>query len=185
MTRAQNVASTDIHTVLAELLEPRKGIIGADFEGYRNHCHRMVTFCLALRRCTPEEEQKVAIAACFHDIGLWTASTLDYLSPSVPPALDYLKTRGLEHWSEEVTLLITEHHKLRPYADARFPLVEAFRQADLVDFSLGLVTSGLSRAYIRDVKALYPNAGFHKALVRMASGWFVRHPLNPAPMMKW
>lgn len=179
------MTSTDIHTFLEELLEPWQDVIGTDFEGYRNHCHRMVTFCLALRRCTREEERKVAIASCFHDIGLWTARTLDYLPPSVPPALDYLRTHGLEHWSEEVALLITEHHKLRPCTDARFPLVEAFRRADLVDFSMGLVTSGLSRAYIREVKAQYPNAGFHKALVHMACSWFVRHPLNPAPMMKW
>jgi hypothetical protein len=54
----------------------------------------MVTFCLALRHCTDEERQKVAIAACYHDIGLWTARTMDYLPPSVPPAMECLKARG-------------------------------------------------------------------------------------------
>lgn len=171
--------------LLDEVLEEWRPVIGIDFQGYRNHVHRMVRFCLLLKACTDEEREKIMIAACFHDIGIWTAQTLDYLDPSVPPALDYLTRRGLEGWSEEISLMITEHHKLRAYDDPRYPLVELFRQADLVDFSLGLFRFGLTRAQIRSMKAEIPNAGFHKTLVRLASRWFIRHPLNPAPMMKW
>lgn len=160
-------------------------VIGLDFAGYRNHCQRMITFCFALRHCTAEEQEKVAIAACFHDIGLWTAKTLDYLGPSVPPALEYLKRRGLEHWAEEITLMITEHHRLRALPASASPLVEAFRQADLVDFSLGLTRAGLPRVLVREVRQQLPNAGFHRTLARLSVAWFVRHPLNPAPMMKW
>lgn len=179
------MTNAETHQLLTDLLEPWKVVVGSDFQGYSNHCHRMVTFCLALRHCSIEARQKVAIAACFHDIGLWTAKTMDYLPPSVPPAMECLKARGLQHWAEEVSLLITEHHKLRPYTDTRYPLVEAFRQADLVDFSLGLVKFGLLNNDVREVKARYPNAGFHKMLVRMALSWFARNPFNPAPMMKW
>ncbi|USA41843.1 hypothetical protein NCG89_09965 [Spongiibacter taiwanensis] len=49
---------------------------------------------------------------------------------------------------------------------------------------LGAVTFGLSKSDIKSVKSTYPNAGFHKMLARRAGAWFVRHPLNPAPMMK-
>lgn len=173
------------HALLEQLLLQQKSVIGSDFEGYRNHCHRMVSFCLALRPCSDEEQERIAIAACFHDIGLWTAKTLDYIAPSVLPAMAYLQSRDAEHCAEEVALMISEHHKLRAYTDPRYPLVEVFRQADLVDFSLGLFTFGLPRACIRQVKQLYPNEGFHRMLIRMALAWFVRHPLNPAPMMKW
>jgi hypothetical protein len=160
-------------------------VIGADLPGYRNHAVRMAGFCFALRDCTAEERRKIQIAACFHDIGLWTARTLDYLPPSVPPAREYLRRNGLAGWSAEIEAMILEHHKLRPVTAAPSPLVELFRQGDLVDFSLGLVAFGLPRESIRRMKARYPNAGFHRTLVRMASAWFLRHPLNPAPMMKW
>lgn len=168
-----------------DVLSRWKATIGADYAGYRNHVIRMVTFCLALRACTAEEQNKIEIAACFHDIGLWTEHTLDYLPPSVPPAHEYLKAHGLEAWTDEIAQMILEHHKLRPCPPMESPLIELFRQGDLVDFSLGMVRFGLPAALIRQVKRKFPNAGFHKTLVRMAGAWFVRHPLNPAPMMKW
>lgn len=168
-----------------ELLAPWKSCIGNDFQAYRNHVCRMVTFCCDLQDCTPEEQQKIAIAGAFHDIGIWTENTLDYLEPSVPPAREYLEQAGLGEWGDEIAEMITEHHRLRAIRDSRFPLVELFRRGDLVDFSLGLVTEGLPKARIQEVKQRYPNAGFHKRLVQLAARWFVRHPLNPAPMMKW
>lgn len=179
------MAGADVHQLLADLLEPWRRVIGADFQGYKNHCHRMVTFCLLLRPATPEEEQKIAVAACFHDIGLWTAGTLDYLPPSAILAADCLRAQGRADWVQEVGLMISEHHKLTAFADPHHPLVEAFRRADFVDFSLGALRFGLPRSAVRQVKAQYPNAGFHRALVRMASRWIIRHPFRPVPMMKW
>ena len=171
-------------TLLDDILNDWREVIGEDFDGYRNHCQRMVHCCLALRDCSEVERQKLMIAAAFHDIGIWTAHTLDYLPPSVTPAMAYLKDKGLEAWSEEIRLMITEHHKLSAYDDGRYPLVELFRQGDLVDFSLGLVRFGLPRRFVRELKQTFPNAGFHRRLLQLASHWFVRHPLNPAPMMK-
>lgn len=168
-----------------KILENWKRVIGADFDGYRNHVVRMTSFCFALRNCNEEDRQKIVIAACFHDIGLWTARTLDYLPPSVPPALQYLTECGLDKWSKEITLMITEHHKLRPYYKDNSSLIELFRQGDLVDFSLGWVKFGLPNELIQKVKRQFPNAGFHKNLVKLAARWFIRHPFNPAPMMKW
>ncbi|MBV2092751.1 MAG: hypothetical protein KUF72_17880, partial [Candidatus Thiodiazotropha sp. (ex Ctena orbiculata)] len=71
------------------------------------------------------------------------------------------------------------------YDNQALPLVEVFRQGDLVDFSLGLLRFGIAKSTVQEVRAAFPNAGFHAALARRAGRWFLRHPLNPLPMMKW
>ena len=171
--------------LLDEILADWRETIGDDYDGYKNHVSRMIHFCLALGEFNEEEQEKIIIAGAFHDIGIWIEDTVDYIPPSVPPALAYLEDRKLEAWSTEIGLMITEHHKLREYKDPDYPLVEIFRKGDLVDFSFGLFRFGLPKAYIQQVKDKYPNADFHKNLGKRAAKWFVRHPLNPAPMMKW
>jgi hypothetical protein len=171
--------------LLDDILADWKETIGEDFEGYRNHVYRMVQFCWQLKDCSQEDKQKIIIAGAFHDIGIWVDQTLDYLPPSIPPAMTYLQANGLEDWSKEISLMITEHHKLRPYTARPDFLVELFRRGDLIDFSLGIFKQGVKPAFVREIKASIPNAGFHKMLVRRSLRWFVRHPLNPAPMMKW
>ena len=171
--------------LLEEILSDWKAIIGSEYDGYRNHVYRMIHLCLAHKDCNEQEREKIIIAAAFHDIGIWVDDTLDYLPPSIPPATAYLKENNREDWAEEITLMINEHHKLREYKNAAYPLVELFRKGDLVDFSLALFTFGIPKPYIKAVKAVFPNAGFHKNLAKRAARWFFKHPLNPAPMMKW
>lgn len=171
--------------LIESILGEWRNVIGDAYMGYRNHVYRMVHCCFALRECDAEEREKILIAACFHDIGIWAANTIDYIEPSVLPALDYLESHDKQAWSDEIRLMISEHHKLRAYTGEYEPLVELFRRADLADFSLGMLRSGLPRLTIRELKKAFPNAGFHKFLLRIASAWFIRHPLNPAPMMKW
>lgn len=171
--------------LLERAFEPWRGTIGDQYPGYRNHVYRMVHFCFALLDGpTEEERRKVLIAGAFHDIGIWTADTVDYIDPSVPPALDYLDQNDLSAWSDQVEAMIREHHKVRPYRGP-YPLVETFRRGDLADFSLGLVRSGIPKGYVEEVKAVFPNEGFHAFLVRRTAGWVAKHPLNPLPMMKW
>ena len=170
-------------SLIDDILGSRKDIIGPDYAGYRNHVCRMVRFCLVQGDLSEEERQKVIIAGCFHDIGIWTAGTFDYLPPSIVEANEYLERNGLEEWTPEISLMIDQHHKLHEYQTD--PLTEVFRKGDLVDFSLGIVKCGVSVDYIRQVKAEFPNAGFHKFLVRLAGRWFCRHPLNPVPVLKW
>lgn len=167
------------------LLNPWRPAIGAAFEGYRNHVVRMACFCQLLEPCDAIEQQKIEIAACFHDIGIWTAGTMDYLPPSAALAREYLDANGLQGWSDEITRMILTHHRLRPAPEDASALVELFRRGDLVDFSLGLVKFGLPAAVVTSVKAGCPNAGFHRNLCRLEFGWLLRHPLDPVPMMKW
>jgi hypothetical protein len=178
-------------SVLEELLTPWQALIGEDYLGYRNHLYRMIHCCVALQGHTSLSDcdepllQKICIAACFHDIGIWVNNTVDYIPPSLPPARAYIEENGLQAWTDEIILMITEHHKLSEYRDDAYPLVELFRKADLVDFSLGMVRFGLDKEFIVRLKKTFPNAGFHAMLARRASKWFLRHPFNPAPMMKW
>lgn len=171
--------------LLEEILEPWKTALGNDYAGYHNHVCRMIHFCLALRPCSTDERQKVIIAGAFHDLGIWSKGTVDYLPPSIDLARDYLMRSGLGAWSAEIELMIDMHHKLRKVDDPTYPLVEVFRRGDLVDFSLGLMNAGLPRAYIKQVQGQFPNAGFHKRLLQLAGGWFSKHPLSPPPFIKW
>jgi hypothetical protein len=171
--------------LVEEILDQWKDDIRHDYTGYKNHVYRMINFCFALHDGNDEARKKMIIARCFHDLGIWASNTFDYLSPSVALAKAYLRENNLETWIPEIELMINMHHKLRKYQDERYPLVEVFRQGDLVDFSLGFVKCGLPKAYIKNVQRRFPNAGFHKRLVQLELGWFPRHPLNPLPVLKW
>lgn len=157
--------------------------VGRALPGYRNHVYRMVNFTFAFDDLEEGRREKVIIAGCFHDLGIWPGQNFDYLPPSIVRAKEYLHRRGLGEWSDEIGTMIGEHHKLRNYANS--PIVEAFRKGDLVDFSLGLVKHGLPPTFVREVKSAFPNAGFHKNLVKIAAGWACRHPLNPVPVLRW
>lgn len=167
------------------LLEPWAGEIGPDYLGYRNHVCRVAHFCHALRDLTVDERAKVLIAAAFHDLGIWTDDTFDYLDPSIALANAYLAENGLDAWQPEIEAMIDLHHQVRPVGDARRPLVEVFRRADWIDVSLGALRFGLPRSTVRAVRAAFPDAGFHRRLVTLALERFSKHPLSPIPVLKW
>ncbi len=168
-----------------EILKQWKKELGNDYDGYKNHVYRMINFCFALHDANREEREKIIIAGCFHDLGIWSNQTFDYLPPSIVLAKDYLRQNKLEQWIPEIELIINQHHKLGKYDDSQHPLIEVFRQGDLVDFSLGIVKCGLPKTFIKSVKNQFPKAGFHRRLVKLAGGWFCRHPLNPLPILRW
>lgn len=166
-----------------QILEPFTPSLRGDFPGYRNHVYRMINFCLVQGDFVEEEKRKIMIAGCFHDIGIWTGDTFDYLPPSISAAIAYLVKNDLQDWSAEISLMIDQHHKLTTFRGV--PLVEVFRKGDLADFSLGLLRNGIPRDHIQKVKRRFPNEGFHRMLVKCAGRWICRHPLNPVPVLKW
>ena len=111
------------HDLIEKNLSEWKDLIGEDYPGYRGHVYRMFNFCLALRPCNEEEQTKLAIAASFHDIGLWSDHTVDYIPPSVFQVKQYLASNGLETWSKEIGLMVEFHHKIRPFPDNSYPLL--------------------------------------------------------------
>jgi predicted metal-dependent HD superfamily phosphohydrolase len=159
--------------------------IGADLQGYRNHIYRVLNFHAALSAADGLPSDAVQIAAAFHDLGIWTDDTLDYLPPSIALATEYLESQQRSDLKEEVSALILEHHKLRRYRGACAESVEAFRQADLVDVSLGLVRFGLPRSFVKTVQSTFPDHGFHSMLMKLSARQLIRSPLRPLPMFRW
>jgi len=171
-------------SLIEDILETYREVIGDDFNGYRNHVYRVTNLCFAASQINREQKQKIQIAACFHDIGIWTDKTLDYLAPSVREAEKYLRGRGLEAWAAEIGEMVEMHHRITSCSDFARPLVEAFRRADVADLSLGIFSMGLPKGFIRELNTTFPNSGFHARLVYLWCLWFLRHPLNPLPMFR-
>jgi hypothetical protein len=176
-----NVVAT--HALAEEILDVWRAAIGNDLPGYRGHVYRTLNICQALAPSVSQD--RIAVAAAFHDLGLWPDGALDYLPASVARATDWLDRGGRASWSPEVALAIDFHHKLTPYRGAHAPLVEAFRRADLVDVSRGLYGARVPREFLRDVFAAFPDAGFRPRVARLVLGWVFTHPLRPLPILRW
>jgi len=159
--------------------------LGHDFIGYSNHVHRVVNLCLAVTRRSGDDLDKIAVAAAFHDLGIWTDHTFDYIAPSVSLAREYLAARSRADWIPEIEAMIANHHKItRARAHPDCCLVEGFRRADWVDVSYGLRRFGIARPFIASLFATWPSAGFHWRLVELTAARFRQHPLTPLPMVK-
>ena len=169
--------------IIANVLSTYKNELGTNFEKYHNHCCRVFVFASILSNASEDEENKLAIASAFHDMGIWTANTLDYLEPSIKLAEKYLTYHKLEDWTDSIKEIIDNHHKLTPFT--KNLLAESFRKADLIDLTFGLIKFGISSAQIAETKKLYPALGFQTYIFKKVLQNIVRHPLNPLPIMKW
>ena len=169
--------------ILDEVLETWQSALGHDFIAYKNHCYRVFNFYAALIAKTPMNMDKGAIAIAFHDLGIWSHKTFDYLAPSEQLAREYLQNDGHAEWIDEVVAMIANHHKVRAYLNN--PFVEAMRKADWIDVSLGNMRFGLDKSYIQSVKDAFPNEGFHQRLVELSAKHINKNPLKPLPMFKW
>jgi len=171
------------HATVDAILETWRESLKTDFDGYRNHVYRVLNFCLMLQEVDETGLEKLAIAGAFHDIGIWTSRTFDYLAPSCRLAMEYLSKHGLEEWAEEIETIIELHHKMSS-AQEESPLAELFRRADNVDVSLGMRRHDLSRDAVSAVQRAFPDQGFHMRLALLALKRLITHPLNPLPMVK-
>lgn len=168
-----------------EILDLHAQALGPDLPAYRNHVTRVLHFVFAMDPQLQGKAQPLLIAGAFHDLGIWTAHTFDYLDPSSELAHDYLRAHGLQPLWPEVDSVIQQHHKLRSYTGPFAQSVDAFRRADRVDLSLGLIRSGLQREFVQAVRGQFPNSGFHARLAVLSGRQFRRTPLNPFPMVRW
>ena len=76
-------------------------------------------------------DRKIAIAAAFHDLGIWPDHTFDYLAPSVRLTSAWLADSDRATWTSEVTEM-TSTTRADPYREGRTGR-RAFRRADWVD----------------------------------------------------
>ncbi len=171
--------------VIDKVLEKRRESLGCDYQAYRNHACRVFHLCLMISGAGPEEAEKIAPAAAFHDLGIWTHRTFDYLGPSAGLLEEYLQGEDKTIWQEEIRAMILYHHKVTPYRGANAKLVEAFRKADWTDVTWGIISAGLPGNYIRALQRAFPNAGFHRRLSGLMGRRFLSHPWSPLPMVKW
>jgi hypothetical protein len=165
-----------------EVLNDHQTALGDDFAGYRNHVYRIVNLCVAI--AGRSELEKIAVAAVFHDLGIWTHRTFDYLAPSIVLAHEYLVARAREDWTAEIEGMIAYHHKITPSAADPDSLIEAFRRADWIDVTGGLRKFGIPRPFVAGLYATWPSAGFHRRLVALTLDRLRRHPLSPLPMVR-
>jgi hypothetical protein len=91
--------------------------------------------------------------------------------PSIEAQDARLQQTGRQSWSDELALVVAEHHRLSGYGPARpyAPLVEAVRRADLIDVSQGLVRFGIPSSYVKDVRAAFDASVFFKRVIPMAT----------------
>lgn len=169
---------------LDDLLEVHAVELGKDRVAYRNHTYRVVNLGIALSSGEPEPLQKLSIAAAFHDLGIWTDHTFDYLQPSIRSAGTHLARIDREAWVPEITAMILEHHKVSAYRGDPQWLVEPFRRADWIDISRGLCTFGLPRRLLGEIFSTWPSAGFHKRLLQLSLQRLRSHPWSPLPMVR-
>ena len=174
----------DQSPILDGILESWQESLGSDFSTYKNHCYRVLNFCLAYSSETPEILSKVSIAVAFHDLGIWANKTYDYLAPSKQLAHDYLVSDNQSSWADEIETMIEQHHKIRKYKSNPSWLVENFRKADWIDVSRGRLKLGLPSHYVSEVLLKFPNLGFHRRLASLTKKRLKTHPFNPLPMMR-
>ena len=145
------------HPLIDEILDARRQYARGDtaaFEGYRNHAHRLYNFARSISSLSSEDEDKIAIAAAFHDLCAFDG--LDYLEPSIEEAARYLRETERQQWDREVALMIAFHHRVRPYRGEHARLVEPFRRADWNDFTMGLVRGGIPREMRKATMPSFP-----------------------------
>ena len=85
MTPAAAAGTATLLTSLPTLdavLVAHAAALGDDFTGYRNHAYRVANLTIALSSFDADAVEQIALAAAFHDLGIWTDCTFDYLEPS-------------------------------------------------------------------------------------------------------
>ncbi|ELR72123.1 Metal-dependent phosphohydrolase [Fulvivirga imtechensis AK7] len=166
---------------IEEVLSHYKTQFGCDYEKYRNHAYRVYNYSLCQLGLATHEE--LAFAAAFHDLGIWSANTFDYLDASLRCMLNYLERHDYEKL-RAISTIIYWHHKRTPYVGVFEEEVEAFRKADLMDVTLGYKNCGIPATVMQEIKRAFPYRSFHFKLVKLSWKNFIRHPGNPLPMFK-
>lgn len=137
----------------------------AGWDAYKAHVYRVVNFARALCPDGPDRDDKLAVAVAFHDLAVF--DTLDYLVPSIAAQDDWLERTDRRAWSDELAVVVAEHHRLTGYPAGRphASLVEAVRRADLIDVSQGLIRFGLPKSYVREVRAGFDARAFFTRVI--------------------
>lgn len=171
------------NSLIDQILFEYKETLGRDFCKYRNHVYRVYSLCLILDG-TPQNEEKYAIASAFHDLGIWTSNTFDYLDPSIALANDWLVRQAKSELLPEISTMINMHHKISKYTGQFTKSCENFRKADWIDVSHGILKFEASSRQLQTLTKKFPTIGFHRFLIKITVKNLFKNPFNPLPMFK-
>lgn len=180
MTAPPEIVRT--HPLVEEILESHRARAHGDdagYDAYRAHVYRVVNFARAFVAPDGDRDDKLAIAAAFHDLAVF--DTLDYLVPSIAAQDEWLTRTGRQGWSDELALVVAQHHRLTRYAPPlpHAGLVEAMRRADLIDVSQGLIRFGLPREFVREVRATFDASAFFGRVIPAGAFKAIRQRQQP------
>jgi len=168
--------------IIDSILDSHKDDLGKYFEQYRNHVYRVYNFAIT-QVAWDRDSKLLSIAVAYHDLGIWTNNTFDYLKPSIGLAKKYcVENRIGNNVISEIEIIIGDHHKLTKTKKSK--LAEIFRQADLTDLTLGVIGQRIDKEKIRKIREAFPNKGFHITLCRLFIKNLFKNPLRPLPMYK-
>ncbi|MEU0501747.1 HD domain-containing protein [Nocardia sp. NPDC005998] len=182
------MSSSDLRDEVDRRLDPWLPQLGSDRVAYTNHVLRVLQLCDLLAGGSgpvPSTREEYLTAVAFHDLGIWTAGTFDYLAPSADLALQWLDQIDRPDLADLVVTMIDQHHKIRPAGERTDP-IEIVRRADAIDVEFGLLGRfGVPRSTYRELVKRYPDKGFHRRLVQLAAQRIRTNPTSPLPMLKW
>lgn len=174
----------DQDDLVERLMDEWRPMLGKDYARYRNHVYRVLNYTHWYNGYSLDPPELIAIACCFHDIGIWANGTFDYLRPSWLRCRAWLQQEGKASWADEIFVMIDNHHRWSKVKGRNERLGNAFRKADWVDVSMGLRSFKMPRRYRKQVRKAFPWSGFHGMLFRLFLSHFIRNPFNPLPMFK-
>ncbi|HEV8627143.1 MAG TPA: hypothetical protein VG034_22085, partial [Acidimicrobiia bacterium] len=90
--------------LIDDILGPHEKGLGVGYNGYRNHCFRMLNIGRYLVPDEPHRDDRFAIMAAFHDLPFFLDGNLDYLGTASDWARDYLAAMGRPEWEPEMRL---------------------------------------------------------------------------------
>lgn len=154
--------------------------LGDDFEKYLNHAHRIYYYARTL--LLKKESHKLAIVSAFHDLDIWVSGNMDYLPGSVLLVKEYLKENSFRFLPDEIRFIINNHHKIsRIKGNIE---AEAFRKADLIDLTGGLIRFNIPKGLIKETEVNYPRLSFTKCLLNKTLRHAISQPMRPFPMIR-
>ena len=117
-------------------------------EGLRNHAYRTLNLARHLTPDSPGRDERLAVAAAFHDLPACMDGDLEYLDRAADLAEAHLRATGQDERASEVRLMIVNHHKVRRYRGPHAESVNAVRRADWLDVTGTALRAGFPRGYV-------------------------------------
>src|SRR5690349_3333143 len=92
MSIGSSARIVDQHALVDEVLSIWGPALGPDRRPYVAHVYRVYNYARQLLG-SERGSDLLAVASAFHDIGIWSDRTFDYLSPSSARAIEFARAR--------------------------------------------------------------------------------------------